>query len=198
MFPEYAKKGETTNEAVKSVVSLPGATSPQRYVMNPQQVPPPPSTKEQPPGIPTAKAEAPQPPTGVAYKERLSFVGCPHCGAQAPFELKEDSEITLIRFEGSAVPKKEAVAPEGSYRRLCNCVNPSCGEEFWLWASLVDGELKAEAKRKDEEGGWFSLPRQNTLVGSVSWSAEKQSWVVNDRATGAQYVYGNDGNFVEA
>jgi hypothetical protein len=82
-------------------------------------------------------------------------------------ELKEDSELTL-RFKGAAVPTKETVMPEGSYRTVRACPNPACGEEFWVWAAWVNDELRAETRRKNEEG-WFRIPlRRIGRIGKVA------------------------------
>ncbi|MDG7026770.1 MAG: hypothetical protein JRN11_08475 [Nitrososphaerota archaeon] len=203
LFPEYAAKPEENGEApgpgATNEAELPkDANVVSHFVMVPQRVTPP-HSGEKPAEISTAaaKASASQPPAGVTFKERLSFVECPHCGAQNPFELKEDSELTLIRFQGSAVPKKDAAAPEGSFRRSCTCVSDECGREFWLWGALVDGEVRAETRRKDEEG-WFPLPRKSPRVGSVSWSAEKRAWMVKDARDGRLYVYADDRKFAGA
>ena len=138
---------------------------------------------------------ASQPPAGVPYKESLHFAACPYCGAMTPFELKEDSELTLIRFKGAAVPEKEALAPEGSYRAARKCFNPECGEEFWLWVATVEGEVMAESRKGSEEG-WFSLPKEKPTVGSVSWSGERKSWVVREKGSGKEFLYGGDRKFV--
>ena len=95
------------------------------------------------------------------------------------------------------MPKKDAAAPEGSFRRSCTCVSDECGREFWLWGALVEGEVRAEARRKDEEG-WFPLPQKSPRVGSVSWSAEKRAWMVKDARDGRLYVYGDDRKFAGA
>ena len=139
-----------------------------------------------------------QPPSGVAYKEGLNFVSCPYCGAYTPFEFGDDSELTVIRFEGPAVPKKDTVAPEGSFRAIRSCVNPECGEEFWLWVAEVDGEPRAEAKKKGGEAGWFSVPSERPMVGSISWSDKKQSWTVKEKGSGGVYLYTQTGMLVEA
>ena len=208
LFPEYAKKVENASlpadlNAVQHVVIAP---------VNPketgQPIPSPvqetkgaavSTTSTQPPAVSTAKTEpaAPisQPPAGVPYKESLHFAACPYCGAMTPFELKEDSELTLIRFRGAAVPEKEAVAPEGTYRVVHKCFNPECGEEFWLWAAMVGDELQAEGMTMDDEG-WFSIPGGRPRVGSVSWDGEHKSWVVKEKEGGKAYLYGEDGRFV--
>ena len=201
LFPEYAakpeEKGDGPDAGAVHKAELPEQKNVvAHFVAAPQQLPPP-SPVEKPLEVSTtsSNASASQPPTGVTYKERLPFVECPHCGAQNPFELKEDAELTLIRFQGSAVPKKDAASPEGSFRRSCICVNGECGKEFWLWAALADGELRAEARRKGEEG-WFPLPQKSPTVGSVSWRAERKAWMV--KADGRLCVYGEDGRFAEA
>ena len=185
LFPEYAEAGQGSGgtrviEMTGSVTASPAARDKPAMV-----------------SITARRAPGSQPPAGVTYKENLPFVGCPRCGAQAPFEMKEDSELTLIRFRGTAVPVKDSVEPEGSYRRLCECLNPDCGEEFWLWVSVIDGELRVEAKRRGEEG-WFSVPAGKPRVGSVGWDGGRRSWVVKEKGGGRAYLYGEDGKFVAA
>jgi len=141
------------------------------------------------------------PPADVTYREEVPFVECPQCGAQNPFELKEKSELTLYRFEGGAVPRKDSASPEGVYRRSCCCVNPGCGKELWLLVSSIDGTMKAEARRVGEEDG-FSLPNEKPRVGSISWNTKRQAWLVREKREGAAgakvYLYGEDRMFVEA
>jgi ParB-like chromosome segregation protein Spo0J len=203
IFPEYAMKEEKSTlpkdeQAVEHFVMAPQPANPNPT--KPAEVPSEPQTPkpaDQRTGVSTTGRGGSQPPAGVVYSENQPFVGCPHCGAQTPFNLKEDSELTLVRFRGTAVPEKDSVSPEGSYRRLCGCLNPECGEEFWLWSAIIDGELKAEAKAKDDEG-WFSLPKGEPRIGAVSWSAERKSWVVREKGSGKEYLYGEDRKFIEA
>jgi hypothetical protein len=207
VFPEYARKPEEEGGSPGGAPgSPPGAPAAQPVVMAPLLGDPAARTGG-PSGLPTRepgteRAHASttaggglRPPAGVVFKEDQPFVECPRCGAQTPFGLKEDSELTLVRFRGTAVPEKDSVSPEGSYRRLCRCFNPECGGEFWLWGAFVDGELRAEGRREDDEG-WFSLPAGRPRVGSVSWSAERKSWVVREKGSGMEYLYGEDGKFV--
>ena len=84
------------------------------------------------------------PPVGVPYKDSLLFAECPYCGAYTPFEFGDRSELTVIMFDGQAVPTMDTVAPEGSFRRVRACVNPECEKEFWLWVAEVVGEPRAE------------------------------------------------------
>ena len=205
VFPEYTKAEKpslpTDTAEAKHVVAAPA---------NPKADSPAlPSQGSKDTGVPTGStqaaavsatkpesaAAASQPPAGVTYKEDQAFVECPYCGAQTPFELKEDSELTVIRFKGTTVPEKDSVAPEGSYRRRCECLNPACGEEFWLWAALADGEVKAAGRRKDDEG-WFKLPTAKPIVGSVSWSAVRKAWIVKEKGSGREYLYGEDRKFL--
>jgi len=200
VFPDYAKREEnlTLPEAEQVV---------EHFVMAPQTVNPNPAKPDEAPsesqtpkpaeqriGVSTIGKRGSQPPAGVVFSESQPFVACPHCGAQTPFELKEDSELTLIRFRGTAVPEKDSVAPEGSYRRLCGCVNPECGKKFWLWSTIIDGELRAETRGKDDEG-WFSVAVGKPKVGAVSWSAERKSWVEKEEGSGREYLYGEDRKF---
>ncbi|MDE1852786.1 MAG: ParB N-terminal domain-containing protein [Thaumarchaeota archaeon] len=208
LFPEYARKEEkpslpTDMNVVQHVVMAP--IDPREK--NKPDLPTPssqgakddaiPDTTKQAVAISTTKTDptaASQPPAGVPYKESLHFAACPYCGAMTPFELKEDSELTLIRFRGAAVPEKEAVAPEGSCRTVRTCLNPVCGEEFWVWAAWVNDELRAETKRRDEEG-WFRVPSGSPVVGSVTWDKSRGSWVVKEEGSGKAYAYGEDGKF---
>lgn len=202
LFPEYAGKKEERQDAVvkatSETASVPEPEGPvvKHFVMAPQQANPSPPTDLPVPST-IVKASPQQPPAGVPYKESLLFAECPYCGAYTPFEFRDDSELTVIRFEGPAVPKKDTVAPEGSFRRIRTCVSPECAKEFWLWVAEVDGEPRAETRRKDEEG-WFSLPSRSPLIGSVSWSDKRHSWVVKEKASGKQYLYGEDAKLVEA
>jgi hypothetical protein len=205
IFPEYAKKAIGQGSGGSGVASVDsGTTVPtgQHFMAAPGSQQLPPATDGQAPGTSTiAKATAPgsHPPPGVPYRENQPFTECPHCGARIPFELKEDSELTIIRFKGAAVPEKDTVAPEGLYRDVRTCINPECGEQFWLWVTAIDGELRAETRRKEDgEEGWFGLPQKRPFVGSVSWSADRQSWMVKEKESGKLYVYREDGMFVEA
>ena len=205
LFPEYAKPSLPTDmNVVQHVVMAP---------VNPKETTQPdlptpssqgakddaiPTSTKQADAISTTKTEpiaASQPPAGVPYMESLHFAACPYCGAMTPFELKEDSELTLIRFRGAAVPEKEAVAPEGSYRAERKCFNPECGEEFWLWAAWVGEELRVETRKKDDKEGWFRVPIGKPVVGSVSWDKDLNSWVVKAGGSGRAYAYGEDGKF---
>jgi hypothetical protein len=208
VFPEYAKKSQIERDTTITVVGdRSGAVQDSARETKPEEkkhVDSSPSTQEGETAgasadsradVSTTSAQGSRPPAGVPYREDQAFVACPYCGAQAPFDLKEDSEITLVRFKGTAVPEKDSVAPEGSYRRRCVCVNAECGEVFWLWSAIIDGELKAEAKAKDDEG-WFSLPKGEPRIGSVSWSAERNSWIVKEKGSGKEYLYGEDRKFL--
>ena len=209
LFPEYAKKDEkpslpTDMNVVQHVVTAPvnpkETTQPEAPTPSQETKDAAPSTtaRAQAGTISTTKTEsdaASQPPAGVPYKESLHFAACPHCGAMTPFELKEDSELTIIKFRGAAVPEKEAVAPEGSYRAERKCFNPECGEEFWLWAAWVGGELRVETKKKDAKEEWFRVPIGKPVVGSVSWDKGLKSWVVKEGGSGKAYAYGEDGKF---
>ena len=209
LFPEYAKKEEkpslpTDMNVVQHVVMAPvNPKETTQPVLSPQE-----RTEDvagstidtQPGSVSATKTEptsAPsQPPVGVPYRESLSFAECPYCGAMTPFELKEDSELTLIRFRGAAVPEKEAVAPEGSYRAVRKCFNPECAEEFWLWTAWVGDDLRAETRKRDNKEDWFSFPVRKPVVGSVSWDKDQKSWVVKEGESGKSYAYGEDGKFV--
>lgn len=212
VFPEYAKRSQIERDTTITVVGersgvIQGSSKETKPEEEKHADSPPNPTQEGETAsasttsradISTTTTRGSGPPAGVAVNESQAFVECPYCGGQAPFELKEDSELTLVRFKGSAVPEKDSVAPEGSYRRLCECYNPECREKFWLWAALIDGELRAEARGKDDREGWFGLPKENPTVGSVSWSGEKKSWVVKVRESGKEYLYGENRKFVEA
>ena len=210
LFPEYARKEEkpslpTDMNVVQHVVVAPidprEKSKPDLLTPSSQgaKADANPTTTKQADAISTTKTEpaaaATQPPAGVPYKESLRFAACPYCGAMTPFELKEDSELTLIRFKGAAVPEKEAVAPEGSYRAAHKCFNPECGEEFWLWVATVEGEVMAESRKKGSEEDWFSLPKERPKAGSVSWSGERKSWMVKERESGTEFLYGEDRKF---
>ncbi|MDG7012286.1 MAG: ParB N-terminal domain-containing protein [Nitrososphaerota archaeon] len=210
LFPEYARKEEkpslpTDMNVVQHVVMAPvnpkettKPDAPTHSSQGAKDAAASTTTRAQAESISTTKTEsnaASQPPAGVPYKESLHFAACPYCGAMTPFELKEDSELTLIRFRGAAVPEKEAVAPEGSYRAMRKCFNPECGEEFWLWVATVEGEAMAESRKKGSEEDWFSLPKEKPEVGSVSWSGERKSWVVKKKENGKEFLYGEDKKF---
>lgn len=141
------------------------------------------------------------PPADVTYKEEIPFVECPYCGAQNPFELKEKSVLTLYRFEGAAVPRKDSASPEGVYRRSCTCVNATCRKELWLMVSSIDGTMMAEVRTTVGDDG-FSLPSAKPKVGSISWNSKRHAWLVREKGEGAVpaklYLYGEDRRFVEA
>ena len=58
----------------------------------------------------------------------------------------------------------------------------------------MNDELRAETKRKDEEG-WFRVPLGSPVVGSVTWDRSRGSWVVKEEGSGKAYAYGEDGKF---
>ena len=141
-----------------------------------------------------------RPPVGVPYKENLPFVGCPHCGAQVSFELKERSTLTLYKFDGAAVPKKDSVSPDGLYWRSGICANEKCGKEFWLVVFSTDGPVRAVVRTAIGEDGGFTIPSGKPRLCSVSWDDVRQAWLVKEKGdTGTEkvYVYQEDGRFAE-
>ena len=136
------------------------------------------------------------PPVGVPYKDSLLFAECPYCGAYTPFEFRDRSELTVIMFDGQAVPTKDTVAPEGSFRRVRACVNPECKKEFWLWVAGADGAPRAETKRKEEKG-WYSMPSRAAVVGSVRGCVGWGRWVFCITVAGGWlFLFGVGGRFV--
>ncbi|MDV3294119.1 MAG: hypothetical protein LYZ70_07595 [Nitrososphaerales archaeon] len=147
------------------------------------------------------RGSAGSPPAGVPYKENLPFVECPHCGAQNPFELKEKCTLTLYRFDGTAVPKKDSASPDGVYRRSGNCVNTKCGKEFWLVVSSIDSTIQVGTRTTIDGDGGFSVPSGRPKICSISWDDERKTWLVSEKdEAGVEklYIYGEDKKFVEA
>lgn len=208
LFPQYAQKEEARGGVATAATSASKNSSPNatqggaKKEGDSSRGPSSRSSGSQPEGAQpnSARSGEGSPPTDVIYKEKMPFVECPYCGAQNPYELKEKSVLTLYRFEGAAVPRKDSASPEGVYRRRCACVNATCGKELWLLVSSIDGTTMAEARKNDEDG-IFSLPIAKPRVGSISWSSKRHAWLVKEEGEGAAaklYLYGEDRKFVEA
>ena len=199
IFPEYANRRQDDERAKETSDASFGTGDGPERIVQPAATTPQPVGSSSPVDLPaqTAKAEASpqQPPAGVPFKESLYFAECPYCGGYTPFEFKDNAELTVIMFEGPAVPRKDTVAPDGTFRRIRACVNPECGKEFWLWVAEVDGEPRAETRKKDEEG-WFTVPSGMPKVCSVSWSDKRQSWMVREKGNGVMYLYARNGMLV--
>jgi hypothetical protein len=209
LFPQYAQKEEARGSVATASTSAKKNSSPNEAQGGAKKEggdsrgPSSHSSGSQPEGAEpnSARSGEGSPSADVTYKEEMPFVECPYCGAQNPYELKEKSVMTLYRFEGAAVPKKDSASPEGVYRRRCACVNATCGKELWLLVSSIDGTTMAEARKTDEDG-IFSPPNAEPRVGSISWSSKRHAWLVREEGKGAAaaklYLYGEDRKFVEA
>ncbi|MGA2663451.1 MAG: ParB N-terminal domain-containing protein [Nitrososphaerales archaeon] len=130
-------------------------------------------------------------PNHRVFAEDVYLAGCPHCGAQNPFQVRpgQAPEVTFMVPNGDGNPQKETVSPDALY--ACNRTCPSCGLEFSVVFSQKGPDRLAISTHKEPV---VAEPEAIYAGGILAWddapATEDPGWVYIDQAGKSRYHRG--------